>query len=123
MKRILAVVVLLLSTGCASVGVTRLKEAVPKPDSCALEVFTGEADIKRPFEVVCLLDSRTGTTALHSRSGSTAIELAKPKACQCGADGIIVQAIDTEGMGMAGWGMGKAVVKAIRFTGPQMASP
>jgi len=103
---------------CASVGVTCVRPGASKPRACPLEVFTSEAEIRRPFEVACLIDSRTGTTAFHSKDAATAIEIARPEACVCGADGLLVVNVDTEGATMATWGRGKAILKAVRFTTP-----
>lgn len=103
--------------GCATVGVTQLKpDIVRKAHNCPLEIFTAEKDISKPFEVVCLLDSRTGTSAFADKTAAGAINEARPKACECGADGMLIQHTDTEGMTLATWGQGKAIIKAIRFT-------
>ena len=82
----------LSAAGCASVGVTRMRQAAAKPEGCPLEVFGAEGKVKRPFEVVCMLDSKTGSTLLDDRSAAAAIEKAKPEACRCGGDAIIVWA-------------------------------
>jgi hypothetical protein len=106
----------LSAAGCATVGVTRMKQAAAKPEGCQLEVFGAESEVKRPFDVVCLLDSKTGTTLFDDRSAAAAIEKAKPEACRCGGDGIIVGEAGASGADLGGWGQGKATLRVIRFT-------
>lgn len=102
---------------CTTVGVTRVRSAPARESNCVLDVFTSEQEIKRPFEVLCLIDSQTGGTIFHDRTAAAAVEHARPHACRCGADAILISGIGTEGPGMgSGWGHGTAVVKAIRFT-------
>lgn len=107
---------LIALSSCASVGVTKIKPAEPKDKKCSIAVFTSESEVKRPFEVVCLLDSGTATNLFADKTVSGAINLAKPEACRCGADAILLVNGDTEGVSMTGWGRGKALLKAIRFT-------
>lgn len=107
---------LLLVSACASVGVTPLKTASSKPYDCSLDIYLSEKEVPKSFETLCLLDSRTGTTAFDDRSASAAINLSRPHACQCGADAIVVSQVDTEGMTLSGWGQGKAIIRAIRYT-------
>lgn len=106
-----------VSVRCANVGVTRVNGAPGKAVGCKLDIYTSEAEVKRPFQVLCLIDSRTGTTAFDTKTAAAAIENAKPTACGCGADALIVTAADTEGATYARWGQGKAVLKAIRYQG------
>ena len=101
--------------GCANVGVTKMHGAEPKQANCSLDIFSSPNEIKRAYEVVCLIDSRTGTTAFHTKTAAAAIEQAKPSACECGADGILIDYLDTEGATLATWGKGEAVIKAVRY--------
>ena len=117
MRAILAIIMMAAMTGCSTVGVTRLKDAERKPSDCKLEIFTDAAMVKRPFEELCLLDSRTGSTAFHDKTAAGAIENAKADACACGADAIIVGGMGSTGAGYGSWGNGTAFLKAIRFTG------
>jgi hypothetical protein len=105
----------LLACSCGSVGVTQVTPAQPLRRDCVLDIYTSEAEVKRPYTVVCLLDAQTGTTAFTSKTIAAAIEKAKPEACKCGADAIIFVAGDTEGASLVGWGRGRALVKAIRY--------
>ncbi|MFZ5579833.1 MAG: hypothetical protein ACOZAQ_05155 [Pseudomonadota bacterium] len=105
-----------LLTGCASVGVTSIKQFPPKPENCALDVFSSEKEVAKPFTVACVLDSSTGTTLFHDRTAAAAIEQAKAQACACGADAIIIGGMANEGISAFSWGRGAAVVKAIKYT-------
>lgn len=109
----------ILVSSCATVGVTQMKSAPAKPGYCNLEIFSNESEIKRPFEVLCLLDSKTGGDAFADKTMAGAIKLAKPKACECGADAILVTGGRSEGVTAFTWGEGFAVLKAIRFTDSQ----
>ncbi len=115
-KYIILTAFLLALSSCASVGVTKLNPAEPKEKNCALEIFSSESEIKKPFEVLCLLDSGTATNAFADKTVAGAIQLAKPEACKCGADAILILNGNTEGMSLTGWGRGTALLKAIRFT-------
>lgn len=114
MKKLICLSLLVLS-GCSSVGSTQLKQAESKPPNCELDIYSGKDEIKRPYEAICLLDSRTGTTAFHKKTASAAIENAKPAACACGADAILVEQTDTNGVTLMTWGQGKAVLRGIRY--------
>ena len=112
---VLAFLFAFLTSGCSAVGVTRLIEAQPRSADCHLDVYSSASEIKRPYKVVCLLDSRTGTTLFHRRTGAAAVDNARRKACHCGAHAILISQMDTEGMSMARWGQGKALIRAIRY--------
>lgn len=115
MKRLLPLVILVL-VGCSAVGVTPVNPGPAKPYDHPIDVYTSEAEVKRPFEVCCLIDSRTGTTLFHSKTAAAAINKAKAAARKQGADALIVLSADTEGLSFASWGQGKALIKAIRYT-------
>lgn len=100
-------------TSCANVGVTTIKAAPPKPENCSLDIYTDESEIKRPFEVLCLIDSSTSRSIFATKTGAAALEKAKPEACKCGADAIIITEIGKMDTIDA---QGKAVLKAIRYT-------
>lgn len=120
MKRIgpllLAVVMVAGLAGCASVGITRINEAPPHERNCKLEIFTAPGEIKRPYEVVCLLDARTGGSVFDNKTGAGAIQQTRPAACKCGADAMLVERLDSRGVTAFSWGEGRAVIKAIRYT-------
>ena len=107
---------LLMSCACSTVGVTSMRaNVVPRPESCALDVFSAESEIGRPYEVVCLIDARTGTSVFADRTGAGAINEARPYACKCGADGILVGSASSEGDGFVVPRTGAALLKAIRY--------
>ncbi len=104
-----------VATGCASVGVTPVRLVQPKPETCELEIYVSEAEVYRPFEVACLIDSRTGSTGFHTRTAAAAIDIARPAACECGADALLVGNTNTSGMTSGSWGEGTAIIRAIRY--------
>ena len=106
----------LVLAGCGSVGVTPIKPGPAKPKDHPIDIYTSEAEVKRPFEVCCLIDSTTGQGLFTNRSGADAIEKAKATARKQGADALIVMNTDTEGSSWTGGGRGKAQLKAIRYT-------
>ena len=117
MRLILSSLIFFVSA-CASVGVTQTKQTVAKPEDCPLDIYTSDSEIKRKFEVVCLLDSKTGSTLFANKTVAGAIENARPHACECGGDGMVVGDTRVEGVSMAGWGEGTAMIKVIRYTKP-----
>ncbi len=118
MDRALMVLVIgawITSTGCASVGVTPVRLAEAKPENCQLDIYVSESEVHRPFEVVCLIDSRTGSTLGHTRTVAAAIDIARPAACGCGADALLVVNTNTSGVNYSSWGEGMAFIRAIRY--------
>ena len=105
----------LLLSACAAVDVVKMKEHPAKPINCALDVYADEKEITREYEVVCLISSMTGSTLFDKKTASEAIRLAKPKACECGADAILIMATEKKGMSATGYGHGQASIKAIRY--------
>jgi len=98
---------------CRHAAVTRLASAPPKPSGCQLQLFASEAEVGRPFEALCLVDTELTTTLLRPVDPAAVAETARGQACQCGGDALIVTKPDAgtpEGIPM--------VVKVIRFTGP-----
>jgi hypothetical protein len=121
MRKAFAITVLFCSLACTKVGVTHLGNAgsyAPKPENCALDVFSSSDEIKQKYVEVCLIDSRTGSTLFHDKSAAAAVDHARADACKCGADALLIQSTDTKGVSMSGWGEGKAIVKAIRYVKP-----
>ena len=107
--------VTLFLSGCSSIGTTQLQPATPRDDDCKLDVYSSKDEIKVPWEAVCVIDSRTGTHAFADKTASAAIRNAKPEACECGADAILIESMDTEGVTFVTWGKGKAIMKGIRY--------
>jgi hypothetical protein len=92
-----------------------LKTAAARPDDCQLAIYSSEQEISRPWEAICMIDSRTGTTLFHDRDAAAAIQQAKSAACQCGADAILIESMDTQGVTWGTWGQGKAILRGIRY--------
>jgi hypothetical protein len=109
----IAALSMVLLPSCANIGVTTIKASSPKPENCILDIYTDEREIKRPFEVLCLIDSTTARSVLATKTGAAALEKAKPEACKCGADAILITEIGKMATMDA---QGKAVLKAIRYT-------
>ncbi len=118
--KFLIILPLIFLNACASVGTTRISgiNTTEKPPTCNLDVYSSAKEIKKKYKVACLIDSRTGTTVFHGRNVNEAISQAKPHACKCGADALIIENVDTEGIGFSSWGMGKAIIKAIIYDQP-----
>jgi len=108
---------------CASVGVTHVKQAPARAADCPLDVYTSETEITRPYEVLCLLDARSGSTAFSDKTVAGAVNAARPDACGCGAEAILIVGGSTEGMSAFKWGEGTAMLKALRYTGAAAEAP
>ena len=119
--RLLALAVVAVQiVGCAELKVVPMKEAESKRKDCSLDVYASSAEIKRPYEVLCLIDSRTGITVLHEllhkNTVAAAIKDAKSAACQCGADAIVHYIPKSEEEVKASGDRGVATIRAIRYT-------
>jgi hypothetical protein len=102
--------------GCATSGSMRLgASAPPKPPGCPLDIYSSEAEVRRPFEMLCLLDAKTGTHLLADRSIEAAVVQVRAEACKCGADAIVVTGVEKEGVTLWSWGHGRASAKGIRY--------
>lgn len=101
--------------GCGSIGVQPISVGQAKPVNCNLDQYVSERDIEQPYEVACMIYSRTGTTLGHDKSASAAINNARADACACGADAIVVESAEEEGITLFTWGQGKAQLKAVRY--------
>lgn len=102
-------------TGCSSVAVQPVSVGNAKPANCVLDHYVSERDIERPYEVACMITSETGTTLGHDKTVSGAINNARADACACGADAIVVESSEEEGITLFTWGQGKAQLKAVRY--------
>lgn len=107
---------LALAVGCSNVNVIPVKPSNPKPESCTLDIYTSESEVKRSFEVACLIHSRTGHAILLRDAVEDAIENAKADACKCGADAILIVSVDEEVPTTTSYGVGKATIRALRYT-------
>jgi hypothetical protein len=101
---------------CASVDVATIKDAPPKEENCKLDIYNNASEVKRPFESLCSLGSSTGTTLFADKSLQHAIDIARPKACECGGDAMILNQVGSEGMSLTGYGKSSASINVIRYT-------
>lgn len=76
--RRLAYFMLAVVSGVArgTINVTHYKTATPKPETCVLDVYKDESKIHRPYEALCLIGSKTGTTLFADKSVHGAIQQA-----------------------------------------------
>ena len=105
----------ILLSGCASTGVTPIKMAPPRHKNCTLDVYTSPLEVRREYEVLCLIDSTSGRTLGNDRTVRGAIAEAKPYACRCGADAVIIMDATTTTATPMAYGEGTVVLRAIRY--------
>lgn len=110
----LALLIFVLSS-CASVKVEKLITSSPKPHNCNLEVFNDESEVKKKFEVVCVLDSKTGNSIWNKRTAEAAIKNAKNKACECGADAIVITSSGRTKLKFYSYRRGVASMKGVKY--------
>ncbi|MCF0056476.1 hypothetical protein [Dyadobacter sp. CY356] len=116
MKNLIKLVLLIfVLSSCASVKVEKLISNSPKPKNCNLEVFNNESEVKRKFEVVCLLNSKTGNSIWNKRTAEAAIENAKNKACACGADAIVITSSGRKKLKFYSYRRGVASMKGVKY--------
>lgn len=112
-------IVPLFITGCAGATITTLKPSTPRPENCEIEVFGSEAEIKREYESLCLVEAQTGTAVFDDRTLGGAIAVAKPKLCECGAEAAVIMAGRSAGDSLFATSLnqvrGSVVLKGIRF--------
>ena len=115
MRGLMLLLLFYMTAGCAKIGVTKvgIGRFEAKKAGCHLDIYSSSQEIKNPYKVACLIDSRTGTTLFHDRSVQSSIEQAKKYACKCGANALLIEGVDTQGIGLSSWGMGKSIIKAI----------
>ncbi len=114
-KYIISCAVTLLMLSCGSVGIEVSKVYPSRGSHCNLDVYFSENEIKQKYEVIALIDSKTGQTLYNKKTSAAAIENAKPKACSCGADAILLVQSDKVGGNGMSYGYGKATLKCIRY--------
>lgn len=114
-KAIFLITGCIILPGCASTRYAQLKEYPQKPHDCHLDIYTVDDTINKEFEIVCEIESKTGSTLFSNKSYMHALELGKPIACFCGADAIIVKEVEKVDMNLFTWGEGRAVLIAIKY--------
>ena len=100
---------------CASSGVQKVREFPTKEKGCVLDVYTEEKEVTKNYDVVCLIDSKTGSTLYNKKTIAKAIDLSKRKACECGADAVVLVSSDRKGTSFWSWGEAYVVVKGIKY--------
>lgn len=122
--RFLNLVMILVLSGCAGSTSTILKQATAKPLDCKFDIYASESEVQRKFETLCLVEAHTGQGLIHNKTISGAIEEARPKLCECGAEAAII--VDGSSKQASDWTAtiftpaqdlrGNAKLKGIRFT-------
>lgn len=115
MKTLASVFCLLAIFSCASSGVQTIKQFPAKEKGCAIDLYTAENEVTKKYDVVCLIDSKTGSTLFDKRTVAEAIDLSKRKACECGADAVVLVSSDRKGTSFWSWGESYVVVKGIKY--------
>lgn len=98
---------------CVSIGVTTIQSAPPQAEDCQLAVYTAEKEIKKPFEVVCFIDVMSASHAFADTTVAGTIQAARTRACQCGANALLIHDVHREANTF--WGRSFAMLKAIRY--------
>ena len=120
-KQLIYVMVVLVISGCGSTGVARMSTAdvQAKPKDCKLDVFDSEADVKHKFAVLCRIDAETGPIPFHRHGIEAAMDRLRPKACECGADAVIILDVkkpDALSTFLSGYRYSNIKANAIRYT-------
>jgi hypothetical protein len=84
------VILILSSTGCAGSILTTLKQAPAKPAGCTFDIYTSDSEVPKKFEALCIVEAHTGQGMFDDKTVSGAIEEARPKLCECGADAAVL---------------------------------
>lgn len=91
MKKLL-LVLSIIGSGCSSTGVLQVgsTDYSPRADNCSLDIYSNREDINQEFEAICLISSESGSTLLNDRSQQGRLNVVKRKACECGADALVL---------------------------------
>jgi hypothetical protein len=112
------VIVSLLALGlaaCAGVQKNVVKAAPPREAGCQLDVFFS-ADIaaqKGPSEELCTLNVKSSSAVVADKSIDGLVERAKPEACACGGDALIMMGKSDNAVGTSSQGV--ANFKVVRY--------
>jgi len=120
MRSWIPIVLAMVTVGCSSSGFVRVGSvtAPAKKEGSHLDVFASEADVKRPFERLCMISGKTGSTLYNDRSTEGAMKRVRKAAWQCGADAVVLTSVDKKGVSLMSWGSSAASAVGIRYTGP-----
>jgi len=84
--------VLAVASGCASISMSQLsaKKYQAREKDCHIEVFANPPADKK-FEELCLISARGGQSIFEGKDVDSLLPGMKEKACQAGADAIILK--------------------------------
>ncbi|GHB79594.1 hypothetical protein [Persicitalea jodogahamensis] len=100
---------------CASSGIQKVKNFPAKEAGCLIDFYTEEKEVAKKYVLFCLIDSKTGSTLFDKKTTASAIDLSKRKACECGADAVVLVSSDRKGTSFWSWGDAYVVVKAVKY--------
>lgn len=106
MKKLLLVLSIIVS-GCSSTGVLQVgsTDYSSRASNCSLDIYSSREDIKKEFEAICVITSESGSTLLNDRSQQGRLNVVKRKACECGADALVLTRVNRTA---TRWGQGYA---------------
>ena len=90
MIRILSSFLLVQLTACAGTSVMQLKVVPARPLDCKVDIFASDSEVPKKFETLCVVEAHTGAGWIHDKTASGALEQARPKLCECGADAAVL---------------------------------
>lgn len=92
----LALVLSILASGCSSTGVLQVgsQDYSPRAENCSLDIYSNREDIKQEFEAICVISSESGSTLLNDRSQQGRLNVVRKKACECGADALVLTRVN-----------------------------
>ncbi len=106
----------LFLSGCAYTQTTPMKADIDaKDDDCELDTFVEGESIPHPFDIACLIETKSGTSGFENKSTAHQIRRGEVQACRCGADALVVYGGGIEGNGWNSGYRGAAYMKAIRY--------
>ena len=113
----IAVIIVPMVVGGCSSGSAVLKEAPANTSQdcpSKIQVFGSKEEVTRPYETLCMVDAQTSGIAGNTGNINLVLNKGKKRACECGADAVIVTKLEPTQTGMGG-----AVMTglAIRFKG------
>ena len=118
-NKFLGIVLLLLLSvlliSCASKEVTTTNTHPPNSLDTELAVYKSPEEIKRPYEVVCIVRAQTDSTHFNSKAGEAAIKEAKIKTLESGGDAILIRDLSRTSPEVAGLGPGSVEITGIKY--------
>ncbi|CAG5074463.1 hypothetical protein DYBT9623_05150 [Dyadobacter sp. CECT 9623] len=106
-------------TSCVkNASLTITKNYPERPKGCNVDIYIDKDDIKRQYETICIIDTKTGKAAFERKRLNHVIDLARPLACEAGADALLLMAAGrTDGNGALDiGGSSNGIFKGIKYT-------